>query len=145
MQLISRWRLRALPARALLVGALGLFATACNDLTEPLPRVDGTYTYQSFSPDFVALNRNGTVKIEDFNRRSATFSGTFDFVSATGEHETGFLTGAFVTRDHIYFRFLNTRFQVHEADYLLGRANGEIFFQGVFYESSGATFILVHR
>src|SRR5262245_15265094 len=110
MQLNSA-RLRLLP---FLAGALTLLSAACNDLTAPLPKVDGTYTYQSRSPDFVSLNRTGTVKIEDFDRRTASFTGTFDFVSATGEHETGFLTGAFVTREHIYFRFLNTRFQVHE-------------------------------
>jgi hypothetical protein len=118
---------------------------SCNDLTDPLPGIAGTYTYQSRSSDFVRLNRNGVITIDDFDRRTAAFSGTFDFVNDAGEHVTGGLLGSFVTRDHIYFRFLTSHFEFHEGDYALGRANGEIFFQGITYESSGSTFSLIRR
>jgi len=122
-----------------------LLLGSCNDLTDPLPGISGTYTYQSRSSDFVRLNRNGVITIDDFNRRTAAFTGTFDFVNDAGEHVTGGLLGSFVTRDHIYFRFLNSHFEFHEGSYALGRANGEIFFQGITYESSGSTFSLIRR
>ena len=66
--------------------AAALVLGSCNDLTDPLPSIAGTYTYQSRSSDFVRLNRNGTITIDDFNRRSANFTGTFDFTNNAGEH-----------------------------------------------------------
>jgi hypothetical protein len=92
-----------------------LLFSGCNDLTDLLPGIAGTYTYQSRSSDFVSLTRNGVVTIDDFDRRTASFTGTFDFTDDAGRHVTGSLLGAFVTRDHVYFRFLNSRFEFHEG------------------------------
>jgi hypothetical protein len=140
---LSRRLRRAGVLAAMLAG--GVSSSSCNDLTDPLPGIAGTYTYQSRSADFVSLNRNGVVTFEDFDRRTASFAGTFDFTDDAGRHITGSLLGAFVTRDHIYFRFLNSHFEFHEANYALGRANGEIFVQGIQYEPTGSTFTLVRR
>ncbi len=139
-----RARARATISLALVSAGIAL-SYGCNDLTDPLPSIAGTYTYQSRSGDFSSLNRNGTITIDDFDRRTARFTGTFDFVNDAGVHATGGLLGAFVTRDHIYFRFLNSQFEYHEANYLLGRASGEIFVQGIVYESTGSTFTLTRR
>ena len=117
---------------------------ACSDLTEPLPPIQGTYSYVSSSL-VPRLDRRGTITIVDFDRRTARFEGTFQFVDADGDNRTGTLIGAFIQRDRIWFRFLDERQLYHEGDFNPGLSSGEIFFLGLAYETTGATFSLFAR
>lgn len=129
------------------IGALLLFvaaASACNDLTEPLPRVQGTYDYAATSTQFPSLNRRGTLSILDLDRRTARFEGTFQYVTANGQSVSGQLIGAFTSQNRIWFRFLHEQQVFHEAsfDSDLGSGSGEVFFLGLIYEPISATFTL---
>jgi hypothetical protein len=134
----QRKRQRRAPHWALLVMCS---AVACNDLTEPLPSIDGPYDY--ISTGAAARTRRGSILIIDRDRRTARFDGTFDYVSSDGETVSGALTGAFMSTNRIWFRFLTERFEYHEATYVSGStAIGEIFVQGITYEPTGSTFTL---
>ena len=112
---------------------------ACNDLTEPLPSIAGTHAYEVTAPNG-ALARRGFVRIADSDTRTARFDGTFSYTTGDGRNVTGNLTGAFITRDSVWFRFLDERFVYHEARYERGRGSGQIFLQQFSYEPTGLTF-----
>lgn len=122
-------------------GLLLVCTVACNDLTEPLPAVAGTYDYVSAGAP--ARTRQGSITIVDQDRRTARFDGTFVYVTSAGSTVSGALTGAFMSANRIWFRFLTERFEYHEATFVTGTsALGEIFIQGITYESTGSTFTL---
>ena len=121
------------------------FAAGCNDLTDPLPDITGTFDYTSFSSDFVSLNRQGTITIVDSDPRTARFDGTYSYTVGGGAPVTGNLIGAFTTRDRIWFRFLDSPVVFHEADLGFVFSTGEIYFLSTTYEPSGATFTLRRR
>jgi hypothetical protein len=116
--------------------------TACNDLTEPLPAIGGSYSYTSTDELDPARQRQGTIIIVDRDRLTARFDGNFVYVSDEGRSVSGALIGGFMTRDRIWFRFLTEPFEFHEATYLSNTASGEIFLQGSTYFRSGAAFSL---
>ena len=124
-----------------------LFALAagCNDLTDPLPDITGTFDYASFSSDFVSLNRQGTITIVDSDPRTARFDGTYSYTVGAGAPVTGNLIGAFITPDRIWFRFLNSPVVFHETDLGVVFSTGEIYFLSTTYEPSGALFTLRRR
>jgi hypothetical protein len=122
-----------------------VLAAGCNDLTDPLPSIAGSYDYTSFSSEFISLNRRGSITIVDTDRRTARFDGTYQFSVGTAAPVTGNLIGAFVTPDHIWFKFLDHPTVFHETDLGVVFSTGEIFFQGATYEPSGATFSLRRR
>ena len=123
-----------------LFGIAGI-TSGCNDLTEPLPAIAGTYRYASTSSTFPSLTRRGTITIVDADRRTARFDGEFE-ITAGGDLIRGRLSGAFMSADRIWFRFLNEKFEYHEAQLGFGSGHGEIFFQGLTYTPTGATFSL---
>ncbi|MEX2284767.1 MAG: hypothetical protein WEE89_19920 [Gemmatimonadota bacterium] len=129
--------------RSILILALAL--AGCNDLTEPLPNLAGSFDYVSFSSEFVSLNRRGTLTIVDSDRRTARFEGNYEYTVGNAAPFRGQLIGAFVTPDRIWFRFLDERAVFHEADLGLLLGNGDIYFLGATYEPSGATFSLRRR
>jgi hypothetical protein len=130
--------------RRLVLPLLAIACVACNDLTEPLPAIQGTYDYVAVSSSFTSLNRRGTITIVDSNPRTASFDGTFSYVDPSGS-VTGRLIGAFVTPNHVWFRFLDERFLFHEADLSVLIGTGELYQQGITYEPVGATFTLRRR
>jgi len=123
---------------------LVVLTASCSDLTAPLPSIAGTWQYTVTSPRFISHNRTGTIRIVDDDPRTARFDGSYTFHDAAGESRSGLLTGAFITRDSIWFRFIDTRFEVHEAKLLNGSGAGEIFFLTQVYETSGSQLTL-HR
>jgi len=130
--------------RKLLILMLAL-AAGCNDLTDPLPDITGTFDYTSFSSDFVSLNRQGTITIIDSDPRTARFDGTYSYTVGAGAPQTGNLIGAFITTDRIWFRFLNSPVVFHETDLGVVFSTGEIYFLSTTYEPSGALFTLRRR
>ncbi len=130
--------------KRLLIVLLALAMTSCNDLTAPLPAIEGTFDYASFSSD-VSLNRRGSLNIVDTNRRTARFEGTFQYVTGSAAPKTGRLIGAFMAPNRIWFRFLDERAVFHEADLGGLFGTGVIFFLGTSYEPSGASFTLRRR
>ena len=88
------------------------------------------------------LSRRGTVTFVDDDRRTARFDGTFEYIDARGRQVSGQLTGAFMQPDRIWFRFQDENLVIHEGDLLFGIGGGEIFFQGLTYETTGATYSL---
>jgi hypothetical protein len=130
-----------MPWRRLFAVAVAVLASGCADLTDLLPPIQGTYTYVS-SSNVPLLDRRGTITIADFDRRSARFEGTYQYVAADGASRSGSLLGAFMRTDRIWFRFLDEQQLVHEGDFAQGQGEGEIFFLGVVYETTGATFSL---
>jgi hypothetical protein len=115
--------------------------TACNDLTEPLPPIDGSYEYTT-TGGVASLNRRGTVTIVDVDPLSARFEGTFEYRTRGGQTASGQFIGAFIERDRIWFRFLDEKLLVHEGVLSAGRGSGNVFFLGPTYENTGATFSL---
>jgi len=121
------------------------FAAGCNDLTAPLPDISGNFDYSAFSPDYVSLNRRGTITIVDDNLLTARFDGTYSYSVGSAAPVTGRLIGAFVTPDRIWFRFLDSPVVFHETDLGVVFSTGEIYFLGASYEPSGAVFTLRRR
>lgn len=119
-----------------------LVVGGCNDLTTPLPPLTGTWQYAVTSAEFVRHNRVGSIRIVDDDPRSARFDGTYSFRNAQGETLSGSLIGAFITRDSIWFRFVDNRLEYHEAKLTGGIGSGEIFFLTLTYEASGSRFTL---
>ena len=117
-------------------------AAACNDITEPLPSIEGIYSYNSTGGLNPARQRQGSITIIDRDRLTAGFVGTFAYTSIDGNSTSGDLIGAFMTRDRIWFRFLTEPFEYHEATFLANAAAGEIFIQGRTYFRTGSTFTL---
>ncbi len=128
-----------------LVLLLSLGLVGCNDLTEALPEIQGVYAYSSSSLDSPSRNRFGTLTIFDFDRRSARFEGTYQYVTAGGTSMTGQLIGAFVERERIWFRFLDERQFFHEGDFVFGNSSGQVFFLGLSYRPTSTTFSLFVR
>jgi len=124
--------------RSVLIVLLAMGSGACNDLTDFTPRIAGTYEYVATG----SLNRRGTLIIEDWDARTARFDGTFLYQTLSGQSVGGRLVGAFISEDRIWFRFLTEPQLTHEADFNFNAALGEVFFQGLIYESAGATFSL---
>ena len=124
---------------------LSAFAAGCNDLTDPLPDITGTFDYTSFSSDFVSLNRQGTITIVDSDPRTARFDGTYSYSVGAAAPVTGNLMGAFITPDRIWFRFLDSPVVFHETDLGVLFSTGEIYFLSTTYEPSGAIFTLRRR
>src|SRR5687767_13980317 len=83
---------------------VALFLVACNDLTAPLPSIAGTYQYSAVNSAIPAHNRQGVIRIEDEDRRTARFDGTYSYSLADGSVVSGRLTGAFVAPTRIWFR-----------------------------------------
>jgi hypothetical protein len=131
--------------RALILPGLAFCAAACNDLTEPLPTIQGTYAYRSTSQVSPAHNREGMITIVDSDPRSARFDGSYQYVTADGERVAGQLIGAFVHSERIWFRFLDERQFFHEGDFILGVSAGRVFFLGLNYVPTSTTFSLLRR
>ena len=128
-------------ATALIAALAAAQLTACNDLTAALPNIEGTYEYATASPA-PRLNRRGSISITDSDPRTARFDGSYEYIDGTGRRLNGQLVGAFVQTERIWFRLLDEPQVFHEGDLVFGFGNGEIFFQGLTYETTGATFSL---
>ena len=120
----------------------GLLHVGCNDLTAPLPAIAGSYQYVATSTVSARHKRIGTIRIFDDDPLSARFDGSYSFTNGYGELISGQLVGAFITRDSIWFRFVDDRLEYHEANLTNNTGAGEIFFLTETYRSSGTHFTL---
>jgi hypothetical protein len=131
--------------RRFLLISIVLASAGCQDLTEPLPAIEGRYDYSVVGPGSLGLNRQGTLEILDANRRTASFEGTFEYTTASFERVTGKLVGAFVTPSRVWFHFLNEPGVYHEGDLGGITGFGDVYFKGLTYEQSGASYALRRR
>jgi hypothetical protein len=130
--------------RWLLLAPVLASVMACNDLTEALPIIAGTYDYTTVGA-ITSLSRQGTMIIVDFDARTARFDGSFDYTTGAGVRMAGPMVGAFIERNQVWFRFLNEKLIVHEGGLTAGVGSGTLFFLGLTYQNTGATFTLRRR
>ena len=126
-----------------LLPAVFLLLAACNDLTEPTQSIAGEYQYDVVDSFNGSNTRNGKITIFDDDRRTARFTGTFNYRDGQGRVVQGHLQGAFTSADSVWFQFLDERFVYHEGFFARGTGGGRLFVQGVSYEPTGLTFELI--